>query len=52
MMEDHTQILTYYTDPVRLAIAEAIYIKDIGPVLNLQAASFTRTLKLYDGRNI
>lgn len=52
MMEDHTQILTCYTDPIRLAIAEAIYIKDIGPVLNLQAASFTRTLKLYDGRNI
>lgn len=50
MMEDNTQILTCYTDPVRLAIAEAIYIKDIGPAVNLQAATFTRTLKLYDGR--
>ena len=52
VIEDNTQILASYTDPVKLAIAEAIFIKDIGPAINLQAASFTRTLKLYDGTNL
>jgi hypothetical protein len=47
MLESSTSILAKLPDPTRLAVAEAILIKDEAPVINLQSANFTRTLKLF-----
>ena len=34
--------------PVRLGIAEALFIEANAPAINLQAAGFKRTFKLFD----
>ena len=48
IMTDSTKILRRFNDPVRLGIAEALYIEANASAINyLQAAGFKRTLKLY-----
>ena len=37
----------WFHDPVRLGIAEALFIEANAPSINLQAAGFKRTLKLF-----
>ena len=47
VMTDNTKILRRFNDPVRLGIAEALFIEANAPAINLQAAGFKRTLKLF-----
>ena len=44
---DNTKILRRFNDPVRLGIAEALFMEANAPAINLQAAGFKRTLKLF-----
>jgi hypothetical protein len=46
-LEENTVIINKYHDKNRLAIAEAIYIQERAPSINLQSAGFMRTLKLF-----
>ena len=47
IMTDNTKILRRINDPARLGIAEALIIEANAPAINLQAAGFNRTLKLF-----
>jgi hypothetical protein len=48
VLEDNTQIIKQYHDPTRLAVAEALLIKEATPVINSQTTGFARTLKLFN----
>ena len=47
IMTDNTKILRRFHDPIRLGIAEALFIEATAPAINLQATGFKRTLKLF-----
>ena len=47
IMTDNTKILRRFNDPVRLGIAKALFIEANAQAINLQAAGFKRTLKLF-----
>ena len=46
-MTDNTKILRRFNDRVQLGITEAFFIEANAPAINLQAAGFKRTLKLF-----
>jgi uncharacterized protein (DUF1778 family) len=46
-LETHTRIVMRCPDATRLAIAEALIIKQESPAINLQTTGFVRTLKLF-----
>ena len=46
-MTDNSKFLRRFNDPVRLGIAEALFIEANAPAINLQAAGFKRNLKLF-----
>jgi hypothetical protein len=49
LLEDNTSIIKQYHDATRLAVAEALLIRELSPAINSQTTGFARTLKLYSG---
>jgi hypothetical protein len=47
MLNDCTSVIKKCPDPARLAITEALLIKERAPAINLQNTGLTRTLKLF-----
>jgi hypothetical protein len=47
ILEECTSIVMRCPDPIRLAIAEALIIKQRTPAINLQTTGFVRTLRLF-----
>jgi hypothetical protein len=49
MLEENTSIIKQYQDSTRLAVAEALLIRELSPAINSQTTGFTRTLKFFSG---
>ena len=47
IMTDNTKILRRFNDPVRLGIADELFIEANAPAINLQAAGFKKKLLSY-----
>jgi hypothetical protein len=47
---ENTKIIRQLSDPSRLAICEALLVRESNPIINLQDTGCTRTLKLFSGR--